>query len=250
MRSEAFDGFAVDMWAAGIVLFELLVGKKPFAMPDPAGDRNFRTISVDGDLEWLLRAKGIGLDGEAVHLLQGMLRCDPAERLTLSQVVNHPWVRGQGKRNSPASVQEVGFDGGWFINNRSVDDMDSTKCAHTLLTGLVDSCSTNDDDAATLVSSSHSTITTMNDCDASTSVLSDAESQNPLSEASSSDHSSRQDPTMEPQGDEEPEVANESNLQKKATWLGPWLGLRLKNRKDQRTGASPLAPLQTIGERP
>lgn len=92
MRQETFDGFAIDLWAAGIVLFEFLIGKKPFSMPD-AVDAHFRSISVEGDLAGLLLKEGVELDGQAVDLLQNMLWRDPAKRLTLAEVVDHPWVR-------------------------------------------------------------------------------------------------------------------------------------------------------------
>eukprot|EP00804_Cyclotella_cryptica_P022032 CCRYP_000956-RA/>CCRYP_000956-RA protein AED:0.31 eAED:0.31 QI:0/0/0/0.5/1/1/2/0/161 len=54
MRHDCFDGFAIDLWAMAIVLFEFLVGKKPFAMPD-AVDKNFYTIAIEGNLEGLTR---------------------------------------------------------------------------------------------------------------------------------------------------------------------------------------------------
>eukprot|EP00804_Cyclotella_cryptica_P015941 CCRYP_019197-RA/>CCRYP_019197-RA protein AED:0.26 eAED:0.20 QI:0/0/0/1/0/0/2/0/112 len=60
MRHDCFDGFAIDLWAVGIGLFEFLAGKKLFAMLD-AMDKNFYTIAIEGDLEGLLRIKGISI---------------------------------------------------------------------------------------------------------------------------------------------------------------------------------------------
>jgi len=207
MRSDSFDGFATDLWAAGIVLFELLIGKKPFTMPDPV-DINFQTISVEGNLDLLLQAKGIELDPTAVKLLQGMMWCDPAKRLTLSQIVNHPWVQGKGKRAMP-SVEEDGVDNRWFINNKSIDDMDgdgAKKSTHSIITGLMRS-------------------TPSNDGDASTSFSSDAASQALLSQASyddSSHQSSFREPSVdlaEPHGDVELDSLNEKNTPKKQSWF-------------------------------
>ncbi|KAL7550356.1 hypothetical protein ACHAWF_013598 [Thalassiosira exigua] len=136
MRAEAFDGFAIDLWSAGIMLFELLVGKRPFAMAH-SSDKNFRIISVEGDLAGLLQAKGIELNEDAVDLLQQMLHCDPAKRLTLSEVVRHPWL--QGRRESVvAPVTRDDPCNRWFVHTNSIDDMNDTKVASLLKTGIRD----------------------------------------------------------------------------------------------------------------
>jgi len=143
-----FDGFAIDLWAAGIVLFELLVGKKPFTISDPV-DSNFQAISVEGNLAGLLRAKGKELHDSAAELLQGMLWRDPAMRLTLSQIVHHPWLQGLHEEGGTIAVSTEGttVDTRWFINNKSLDDVDDTN-ANFLLTGSLDLCSTMDSDAS------------------------------------------------------------------------------------------------------
>ena len=125
MRQETFDGFAIDLWATGIVLFEFLIGKKPFSMPD-AVDKNFHSISVEGDLAGLLLKKGVELDGQAVDLLQNMLWRDPAKRLTLAEVVDHPWVRRgyEGdKKKRLHSVDDSSLR--WFLDSNHIVDVGS-----------------------------------------------------------------------------------------------------------------------------
>mmetsp|Transcript_25911 Transcript_25911/g.53336 ORF Transcript_25911/g.53336 Transcript_25911/m.53336 type:complete len:572 (-) Transcript_25911:399-2114(-) len=122
LKRDTFDGFAIDLWAVGIVLFELLIGKKPFSMPD-AVDANFQYIAIKGDLAGLLRMKGVELEKEAVDLLQKMLFLDPKKRLTLAEVVDHPWVkRGYNgdKVTRMYSVEDLGLR--WFINSNPIDD--------------------------------------------------------------------------------------------------------------------------------
>ena len=133
VRSDTFDGFAIDLWSAGIVLFELLIGKKPFLMPDPV-DRNFCTIALEGGLASLLQAKGIDVSDGAVDLLQKMLWSDPAKRLTLAAIVNHPWVQGDQKEQIVKSTEEDTIDRRWFVRNNSIDDMgETTKLVNLLL---------------------------------------------------------------------------------------------------------------------
>ncbi|KAL7498749.1 hypothetical protein ACHAWT_006781 [Skeletonema menzelii] len=120
LNTGVFDGFAVDLWSAGILLFEIVVGKKPFAMPDQ-NDVNFRRISIDRDLDGFLRAKNIHLDASIVNLLQKMLSADPQQRLTLSEIVDHPWMRGShgGASPAPSAADRMNM---WFVANDSIDD--------------------------------------------------------------------------------------------------------------------------------
>ncbi|KAL3776258.1 hypothetical protein ACHAW5_003851 [Stephanodiscus triporus] len=135
-RCEFLDGFATDLWSAGIVLFEFLVGIKPFALPDPA-DRNFKSISDEGNLERLVESTGAQLSDQAVDLLQNMLWHSPAKRLTLEEIVNHPWVQGSGE----ISVSSMEGDGlhSWLIKTESIDDLDDAKPSELLLAELQDS---------------------------------------------------------------------------------------------------------------
>jgi serine/threonine protein kinase len=91
--TSGFDGFAADLWSAGVLLFVFLVGQLPFQLPN-SSDRDYDEISK-GRLQYLLPArfeKSISL--EACDLLQSMLWRDPCKRLTLQQVMYHPWVLG------------------------------------------------------------------------------------------------------------------------------------------------------------
>jgi len=93
-NTEPFDGFAVDIWAAGIVLFIMLVGLPPFEWAS-ADDPRFRLINRGG-LKQLIEQWQKPISLEAIDLLQSMLREDPRERLSLFQIMHHPWVTAQG----------------------------------------------------------------------------------------------------------------------------------------------------------
>ena len=91
-------------------------------MPDP-NDTNFRRISIDKDLDGFLQAKNIHLDSSIVNLLQKMLLADPQQRLTLSEIVDHPWMRGSLGAASPEPSAADRMSS-WFVANDAIDDAD------------------------------------------------------------------------------------------------------------------------------
>lgn len=89
-NQDNFDGFAIDMWAAGVILYIMLTGFPPYDQAHKT-DQRFVLI-VSGRLMEQLRNWGIFLSNEAGDLMQRMLLLDPRKRLTLAQVLEHPWV--------------------------------------------------------------------------------------------------------------------------------------------------------------
>uniref|UniRef100_A0A7S3P484 Protein kinase domain-containing protein n=1 Tax=Amphora coffeiformis TaxID=265554 RepID=A0A7S3P484_9STRA len=86
-----FDGFSVDMWAAGVILFLMLVGRAPFRVAH-SSDPKFLTVAHKGQLRSLLQSLHIKISDDAVDLLQSLLWHDPRRRLTLQEALAHPWV--------------------------------------------------------------------------------------------------------------------------------------------------------------
>jgi len=94
LRNTEFDGFAVDLWGVGVILFMMLTGSQPWERPD---DRTvaFNYIAKEGRLQEVLDRWDIVLSGEAIDLLSNMLTADPRRRFTLQQVFEHEWVRAE-----------------------------------------------------------------------------------------------------------------------------------------------------------
>jgi serine/threonine protein kinase len=90
-NTENFDGFAIDLWAAGVILYIMLTGFPPYDQANRT-DQRFELI-VQGRLMEQLRKWDIRLSEDAGNLLQSMLQLDPRQRLTLAQVLEHPWVQ-------------------------------------------------------------------------------------------------------------------------------------------------------------
>lgn len=101
LNNEPFDGFAVDMWAAGVILFLMLTGFPPWERACQTDER-FHYMTA-GYLVQMLTEWEIGLTSDAMDLLQRMLFLDPKDRLSLTQVRAHPWMQN-GRRSHPSGL--------------------------------------------------------------------------------------------------------------------------------------------------
>mmetsp|Transcript_25957 Transcript_25957/g.60279 ORF Transcript_25957/g.60279 Transcript_25957/m.60279 type:complete len:176 (-) Transcript_25957:313-840(-) len=100
-NKEAFDGYAVDMWAAGVILFLMLTGFPPWERACATDDR-FKYMTA-GYLVQMLTEWELGVSPDAMDLLQRMLWLDPKDRLSLAQVRAHPWM-ANGPIEPPATM--------------------------------------------------------------------------------------------------------------------------------------------------
>lgn len=86
VRGEKYDGRRADVWSCGVILYALLVGALPFD---------------DDNLRYLLEKVKRGVfhiphfvPAECQSLLRAMIEVDVDKRITLTEVLRHPWVLG------------------------------------------------------------------------------------------------------------------------------------------------------------
>ncbi|KXS09496.1 kinase-like protein [Gonapodya prolifera JEL478] len=90
---------AVDLWSLGVLCYEFLIGKPPFEEPGPTSATYRRITSVD------VRIPESVSEG-AADLIRKLLVYDPAKRLSLGEVANHPWIQQY------AQPQDLGIEPG------------------------------------------------------------------------------------------------------------------------------------------
>lgn len=105
-NTKPFDGFAIDLWAAGAILYIMLTGFPAYDQASRA-DQRFDLV-VNGHLTKQLKEWGILLSREAGDLLQNMLQLNPKDRLTLAEVMSHPWV-ANGEVHGPLPQEPMPF---------------------------------------------------------------------------------------------------------------------------------------------
>jgi len=117
-----WNGFSADLWAAGLMLYNMIFGEEALFVAPIAEDKLFARLCIKGDVRGMAKRCGkflgkdfSGLSDELADLLKNMLRADPKQRLSLEQVMEHPWL----------TMDEVETPTEWTRKNQS--DLMQTK---------------------------------------------------------------------------------------------------------------------------
>lgn len=91
LKGVGYEGFPVDLWSAGVVLYTMLTGNVPFK----ANNMNeLQKMIIKGSVNPIKEASV-----EANHLISCLLDVDPKKRFTSEDVLCHPWMNDQVSEN-------------------------------------------------------------------------------------------------------------------------------------------------------
>ncbi|KAI9509269.1 kinase-like domain-containing protein [Russula earlei] len=76
VHGHKYSGTATDIWSCGVILFALLTGRLPF------DDKNFKTGKYD---------MPVWVEPQAQDLISRMLTVDASQRITIPEILLHPW---------------------------------------------------------------------------------------------------------------------------------------------------------------
>ena len=90
--------FEVDIWALGVLLFELVHGRAPFnAVKKSEKCKQILSLSYTCDSK---------LSPSLQNLIQSLLRAVPQHRLSIADILTHPWLQ-EGPTDSSLPVEEL-----------------------------------------------------------------------------------------------------------------------------------------------
>lgn len=92
VKNQGYDGKLADIFSAGVILFIMLSGFPPF-QEISSNDWWFDKLSKGkARLFWKAHARNATYSPTAMDLIQRMLEPNPAKRITLEEILVHPWM--------------------------------------------------------------------------------------------------------------------------------------------------------------
>ena len=93
LKEKPYDK-SVDLWSIGIITYLLLCGFLPF--DDENSEREIARQTIQDPVPYPSQVWS-GLSKEAKIFVEGLLKKNPAERMTIKQVLEHEWIKKYSK---------------------------------------------------------------------------------------------------------------------------------------------------------
>ena len=93
LKEKPYDK-SVDLWSIGIITYLLLCGFLPF--DDENSEREIARQTIQDPVPYPSQVWS-GLSKEAKQFVEGLLKKNPADRMTIKQVLEHEWIKKYSK---------------------------------------------------------------------------------------------------------------------------------------------------------
>ena len=90
-KNEGYEGYSCDIWSAGVTLYYMLAGVQPFK---GGKIEELKEIIMKGEYEQIK-----DISNEANDLINKMLKLNPKERITIEEILKHPWLKNVDIKN-------------------------------------------------------------------------------------------------------------------------------------------------------
>ena len=98
----------VDIWAVGVLIYEFLTGQPPF-MPNVIPGKTGKQL--ENECKQMILHISLKFPPDfpqlAKDLVKKILKKDPNQRLTLNQIINHVWLRGDKPLSTTLKKKEL-----------------------------------------------------------------------------------------------------------------------------------------------
>jgi len=89
---QGYEGYFVDMWSLGVLLYAMVCGTVPFKAQNL---EDLHKLILKGDFTF-----PVELSQDAQSIIRGLIRLNPKERLTIPQLLCHPWLKETSDEDS------------------------------------------------------------------------------------------------------------------------------------------------------
>jgi serine/threonine protein kinase len=90
IKKKGYKGFGADIWSLGVLLYAMVMGAMPFKAQNIEG---LHQKILDRECEM----KDSSVTREAKDLIDRMLTVDPERRISLADIIHHPWLKDDPK---------------------------------------------------------------------------------------------------------------------------------------------------------